>query len=513
MTRASITSVKITYRCSYYRGQKCPGRLVFFAATMEFDFANRVAHTCTPPAHVMSGHGTTAVVVRSEMRREVDKLAIEGDDSPSQIWEAVSRMFYDRSDGHVYRGMTKAQVKARTRHIRNVHFGIDIHGRVEVPPLSRVKNSTLNFFQFHHVWTVSDSKKEFMTERLIGWAHPSNIHLLRYASVSIFIDGTFRCVPVHFKQCIVVMVLDRGSNLFVPVFFVLATSKTHDAYWNTLQYVSNAVGRPLSPQQVVCDFEAALINAVTDWFNPDSCDDENASEGDQPRTPKVKVTGCYFHFKQACQRKMAKYNIPKPEITIAMTRGVLDQLTTVDPDKIAVQGIAWVKRAIRTKCDDASVSYSTKKWAKFWGYFSRTWLRLFPPTYWNVFGMRRAIVARTNNPLERFNRELNAEFSTPRPSMAKFVKTVEEISRRYVKLREDISRGLALAPKHDTKPDIPPPLELPDLEESDDASEDDEDGASDASSGEESGEDENGGDDASESEDGVYWDTDSEIEV
>jgi hypothetical protein len=359
MTRATATQVKITYRCSYYRGQQCPGRLVFLAATMDYDYANSVPHTCTPPAHIISGQGSTTVVVRAEMRREVDKLAIEGEDSPSQIWETVSKVFYDRRDGRVYKGMTKSQVIARVRHVRNAHFGLDIHGRVEVPPLSRVKHSTLNFFQFHHVWTVPDSKHEFSIERVIGWAHPANVHLLRYASVPLFIDGTFRCVPAHFKQCIVVMGYDCGSKLFVPVFFVLATSKTHDLYWNVLQYVTDACGQRLRPQQVVCDFEAALINAVTDWFKPSSADET---------TSQVKITGCFFHFKQACQRKMTKYHIPTAEIDIAMSRGMLDQLTTVDPEKVECEGVAWVKRQIRAKCDAASITYSSKKWAKFWGY-------------------------------------------------------------------------------------------------------------------------------------------------
>jgi hypothetical protein len=79
-----------------------------------------------------------------------------------------------------------------------------------------------------------------------------------------------------------------------------------------------------------------------------------------------------------------------------------------------------------------------------------------------VHGLRRDLVARTNNPLERFNRELNSTFGIPHPSVVRFVQTIEEISRRYVKLRDDIVRGIAAPPKRDTLPQLPVPVELPD---------------------------------------------------
>ncbi|POM60163.1 LOW QUALITY PROTEIN: hypothetical protein PHPALM_31016 [Phytophthora palmivora] len=52
-------------------------------------------------------------------------------------------------------------------------------------------------------------------------------------------------------------------------------------------------------------------------------------------------------------------------------------------------------------------------------------METFPPTYWNVYGMRREIVSRTNNPLERFHRQLNARIQAPHPAMHRFVNTLE----------------------------------------------------------------------------------------
>jgi hypothetical protein len=58
--------------------------------------------------------------------------------------------------------------------------------------------------------------------------------------------------------------------------------------------------------------------------------------------------------------------------------------------------------------------------------------------------MSNRIVARTNNALERFKREMNAAFATPHPNMATFVTTIEELSRRHVSLIE-AARGRRVA--------------------------------------------------------------------
>lgn len=57
--------------------------------------------------------------------------------------------------------------------------------------------------------------------------------------------------------------------------------------------------------------------------------------------------------------------------------------------------------------------------------------------------MSDRVVARANNPLERFNREMNTAFATPHPNMVTFVTTIEELSRRHVLLVE-VSEAIVL---------------------------------------------------------------------
>ncbi|GMF59651.1 unnamed protein product [Phytophthora fragariaefolia] len=74
----------------------------------------------------------------------------------------------------------------------------------------------------------------------------------------------------------------------------------------------------------------------------------------------------------------------------------------------------------------------------FWAYFDMIWIKKFPPDYWNIFGMQRKIVNRTNSPLERYHRELNARIPTPHPALDHFIQTIEELARFYVVSRKSI---------------------------------------------------------------------------
>ncbi|GMF33514.1 unnamed protein product [Phytophthora lilii] len=183
-----------------------------------------------------------------------------------------------------------------------------------MPPLSRVVDRPLNFFQFHFICGFDDNDQPI---RIIGWGHPELISLLKYSGTCIFIDGTFRCVPRGFQQCIVVMVHDRSSGLYVPVFYVLTTHRTMNIYRHVLHFIIQAADEQLEPAEFICDFERALINAVQIQF------------------PAADIIGCLFHFKQAVRRRMKTLGISKRATSIAMESGVLDMLTVITPDLIS----------------------------------------------------------------------------------------------------------------------------------------------------------------------------------
>ncbi|KAK1947061.1 hypothetical protein P3T76_001071 [Phytophthora citrophthora] len=102
-----------------------------------------------------------------------------------------------------------------------------------------------------------------------------------------------------------------------------------------------ALGKQPNPVDVVCDFESALINAI------------------QKHYPSTRLIGCYFHFKQACRRKMKEYALPDGEVGVAMLSS---------PGKIVEQGVAWVKAKVKPRLDAKDLPYSRNKWKQFWRY-------------------------------------------------------------------------------------------------------------------------------------------------
>ncbi|EGZ11310.1 hypothetical protein PHYSODRAFT_338030 [Phytophthora sojae] len=212
----------------------------------------RVSHVATVIAPAAAA---AAVDVSTRMEAETDRLATTNQGmTAQQIWESVSQRFYRRDDGMVIRGLTHTAPSDGAR-------------------------TDLTFFQFQHIYHEAGH-----LQSIIGWAHPRLLELLRYPGIQLFIDGTFRSVPRSFHQCVVVMVQDAASRVFIPVVYVLTTNRAIPTY--------NRLFRELS--------DGARI-------------------------------GCLFHWKQAIRRRMIALHLPAREIGIAMEVGVLDMLTVVPP--------------------------------------------------------------------------------------------------------------------------------------------------------------------------------------
>ncbi|POM74565.1 Hypothetical protein PHPALM_8463 [Phytophthora palmivora] len=211
-------------------------------------------------------------------------------------------------------------------------------------------------------------------------------------------------VPKPFYRCLIVMVRDPGVDLYVPAMYVLMDSKQQDVYWNVLNYIVIQTGRLLEPSSVTCDFERALMNAVTEQF------------------PLVKIVGCLFHWKQALRRKMLEKRIPLDQISAALAPDVLDVLTLIPVDEIPDKGIRYV----RSRMDETGAK---TKWDAFSRYFKN-------------------LTNRTNNPLERYNQAFGERFSVAHPSLLSFIEKAKSDSRRYVQMIEDIKHHRRDPPKH-----------------------------------------------------------------
>ncbi|OWZ12323.1 hypothetical protein PHMEG_00014535 [Phytophthora megakarya] len=100
-----------------------------------------------------------------------------------------------------------------------------------------------------------------------------------------------------------------------------------------------------------------------------------------------------------------------------MTRRVLDMLTLANPD--------------HERCVVLS---------GFWEYFERTWIDGYDVELWSVHAKEIKPIARSNDPMEQFNRVLRTRVPTHQ-SMATFVTTINQISSKHLQQLADITRG------------------------------------------------------------------------
>ncbi|POM80282.1 LOW QUALITY PROTEIN: Hypothetical protein PHPALM_1901, partial [Phytophthora palmivora] len=385
-TRANITSVKIAYRCSFYRNPKnCPGMLVFHAATMSYDLANMVPHTCQTGGDVerenaLANDDSVCVSVEDDMKKFVDHL-IEQNLLATEIWTRTFTKFYLQSTS-VGRGLSRSQVQAR---VHNAKAGSNLLALLEAPDMARVKNALVVFFNLTMLgMMIAGLSKESLRSK--DWS-----------------GGHTPSFAIYYAM----MALIYLWMIYPFLFFSLATNKTQGLYTKMFQCIAFALGKKPNPASVVCDLEAAMIFAIRNIF-------------------RLRVS-----------RKMKEYRLSEAEASVAMEFGVLDMLTVIAPEKIAIEGVAWAKSKIKAQCETKGLCYSRGKWIKFWQYFARTWLEMYPPELRNICGVQRKIVNRTNNPLERFHRELNARIK-PHPSVKQFVRVIERIAFEYVVHRKSI---------------------------------------------------------------------------
>ncbi|OWZ12556.1 hypothetical protein PHMEG_00014256 [Phytophthora megakarya] len=167
------------------------------------------------------------------MKEEADMMALTRMNLTAEhVWKNIRDDFYPEGLMIGQYGLTREQVIQRVHRTRRSHFGADLHGVVEVPPLSLVPGTNLSFFQFY-----KSNMYDTTLERFFGWTRPALTKLLKYKCTILFLDGSFRCIPHPFYQCVIMMIFDNAMDLFVPVFSRYVRQKHKTRKCNVMYYV------------------------------------------------------------------------------------------------------------------------------------------------------------------------------------------------------------------------------------------------------------------------------------
>lgn len=412
------------YRCTLFRSKKCKATLAINIGTGAIQKSGD-GHTC-----VSETNDTRCVL---DVREEMFELAkirstIRLSKSAKELWREI-----DEEISEKYARLEKPICKARKDKLVNFisnqrrDIGVaDVYRVLETEDHATVgEDDRRPFLLFNFSFARNNPKnEEFQMCRILLWAHPDLMPILRRRKIACFLDGTFRCVPQPFRQCMILMAYDDETELYIPIIFSLLQNSDDWSYWHFLHLCLIATDLKLDPSTITTDFEKPLLKAVNDQF------------------PEATRVGCLFHFMQALRRKLVKLHVPADQIYRAMGKEMLESLTRTKKDDIPY-AINRIRRAI----DEGE---EKEKWDKFYAYFQKTWVKGYGVEAWNIsemIGKNVEIQNRTNNALECFNRELNTKFSSPRPNIFHFVNVIRSISKSKCSEVQSIRAGKGKKPK------------------------------------------------------------------
>ena len=128
------------------------------------------------------------------------------------------------SKAKAWNGHAAQQIIKRVKNARAELCGNDVFRTIEQDHVGKVKGTNNWFLQFNATVIDPESRK---LERLIGFGNPELILLLN-GKVKAHFDATFYIVPEPFQQCLIIMVCDAQTQMFVPCLCILMTCECKD---------------------------------------------------------------------------------------------------------------------------------------------------------------------------------------------------------------------------------------------------------------------------------------------
>ncbi|EJK54426.1 hypothetical protein THAOC_25947, partial [Thalassiosira oceanica] len=360
--------------------------------------------------------------VREEMMVKTDELALSKDvKSKEQIWQEVKKIAMPyRNSGEPIDKMTKEQCYRRIDNVKRDSMKGDIIQQT-VERWSGPRKEA-----FIHAYTQF-ADEEGQQKMIVFSRLPL---LLLFNGKQVYFDGTFHCVPLPFKQLLIVMVFCDREQKYVPGIWILLTGKTKRCYYEAISWFARCKkdGEMPDINYTGVDFEPAFFQAI-DKFLKD--------------TFRV---GCDFHYKQGPKKKCDEIGMPKPLTSLILT--YLDYARVLPMEEMKDKGIYYLQHLIYDQASllpDLDDGFPYAKWLVFWEYFERVWCRDDFLAVWSLDGLDEEKVElqnKTNCILERYNRRLNEKFPRRHPNLLAFAKSLFEESTHWINVLDDVAAGL-----------------------------------------------------------------------
>ena len=252
-------------------------------------------------------------------------------------------------------------------------------------PLSNREDSEGGLFVLEDLTTQNN-------KRIVAFSSELSFMVLNQIHNSIFMDGTFKTSPKHFKQIWIL----RGNvdNLTcVPLTYFLIEDKSSTSYSESLNIVKNHCPE-FSSLTFMVDFEKSEHIAIRNHF------------------PNAIIKGCLFHWKQCLLRRFRKIkNYADNELMKTSLHSIYG-LAFVPVQDVMV---GWT-------CLKSCLSQYPET-AEFVTYFESTWLNnpCYPVEMWNHYESTLNDDPRTNNFSEGSNNALNTAAGCSSPTMSRLM--------------------------------------------------------------------------------------------
>ena len=386
-----IYNDKAYYVCKHHRSKKCKARYHWNMAT---DQGNTVGdpHIC----NLCHTYGNI-IEIAEEMKTYIaENIYDHAGKPPRKAAIDIYNFFAEKYKGQtIGNPLTIAQTTSAVVRARCGEAQGDL--KITMPPLSMVSSLDSRLYVQFDKKVNLQSHNENKYSRIIGLAHPANIHLAAHGPLPGFIDGTFYVCPAEFSQMLIIVMYSKAHDTYVPVWRILITGGTEIIYrsaFHEVKMVHLRYQAPLAFTTVTVDFEPALMNAVKAEFD------------------KKDVEGCLFHFIQAILRHMLR--VIKFDMNLAMKiQDKIKILTVIPPEEVWSKGLPFIFFIFQAEIDQ-----DVYKWSLFGDYMRHTWMVYYSIDDWNVFRFidqprssefNCELTNKTNNPCEAENSQCGAE--------------------------------------------------------------------------------------------------------
>ena len=347
-----------------------------------------------------------------------------------QIVKNVNEHTHPANRGEVESIKVRQAMKKRAREteetpqqiISNAVAHLNEHAAVTMPPVHHIRRDIRRqrkmagnpipvpqdrFFDIPPIYQETTAGQPFLLHdsgheenRILVFATNDNIQLLA-ESPSWFMDGTFKTAPELFFQLYTIH--SCTAKKVLPCVYALLPNKQQATY-NRLFEILKEHQNNLAPQNVMVDFELAVLNAITTSF-PDSS-----------------KKGCFFHFSQAIFKKIQSLGLQvrykddedfAHKVRMLAALAFVPEADVIDAFEAVSEDFPFDAQAVIDYFEDTYIGRLRP------GGHRRA--PLFDMELWNMYNQTIDDLPRTNNAVEGWHRSFQANVGAYHPNFWRFI--------------------------------------------------------------------------------------------